>query len=106
MLTEATNFAATRDDGQPLDVTTEPTDVSRSSLALVDLAAGPLLRRTRQTIRLTYDLPSLPPRSDGLTRINDAFATFTAFVLGDPGITSVQIVAARRATRSRSSATT
>ena len=90
VLAEATNFVAIKDDGRELGVEIEPTDSELYSFVLVDLAPD-LFYPNSQTFRLTYDLPSQAPRSPGLTRINEAFATFTAFVLGDPGITSVQI---------------
>jgi len=91
VLTEATNFAATRDDGTPLDVSTEAIDLPLVMLARIDLKPDLYYGHTAN-IHLTYDLPSLGPRSPGVTRINDAFASFTVFVLGDPGITSVEVV--------------
>ncbi|MEY2423769.1 MAG: hypothetical protein QOI95_3836 [Acidimicrobiaceae bacterium] len=90
VLTEATNFAATRDTGTTLNVTPEGTPSPQVKIALVDLKPA-LYYPQSQSIDFVYDLPAQPPRSPGLTRINDAFSSFVAFGLGDADITSVQI---------------
>lgn len=90
VLAEATNIVATKSDGTPLSVRTEPTESPRFSLAIADLVPN-LFHPNSQTLTITYDLPRLPPRSEGLTRINEAFATFPVYGVGDPGLTTVEV---------------
>ena len=45
-----------------------------------------------RTIRLTFDLPSGKPRSDSPIRVGQAYAAFTAWAWGDPGLGDVRIV--------------
>ncbi len=90
VLAEATNFAATRADGRPLTVHRETEGDDQFAVAVVDLVPDLDYGQTAQ-FRLTYDLPHLPPRSAGFTRVNAAFATFAAFGYGDPGLTSFEI---------------
>src|SRR5690606_9642075 len=63
--------------------------------AIVDLVPN-LTYPNSQSVTLTYDIPSLPPRSGGLTRINPAFATFPVFTDGDPGLATVEVVVPER----------
>ncbi|MEY2447354.1 MAG: hypothetical protein QOH79_830 [Acidimicrobiaceae bacterium] len=90
VLSEATNFAATRDNGTALSVAPEDTPSPRVKIAAVTLKPA-LYYPQSQAIEFDYDLPAQPPRSQGLTRVNDAFSSFIAFGYGDPGMTSVQI---------------
>ena len=89
VLSEAVNVVATA-GGAPLPVQMEGTDSPRFEVAVVDLQPD-LVYGATQTVHLTYDLPKVPPRSDGFTRLNDAYATFPALAIGDPGLTSVEI---------------
>ena len=91
VLSEATNFSATRDIGTSLNVSPEDTPSPFVKIAAVDLKPA-LFYPQSQNIEFDYDLPAQPPRSPGLTRINDAFSSFFVFGFGDPGITSVQVV--------------
>ncbi|MEY2452017.1 MAG: hypothetical protein QOD92_1591 [Acidimicrobiaceae bacterium] len=91
VLSEATNFSATRDTGASLNVSPEDTPSPLVKIAAIDLKPA-LFYPQSQSIEFDYDLPAQPPRSPGLTRINDAFSSFLAFGFGDPGITSVHIV--------------
>lgn len=88
---EATAFAAARSDGTSLAVTTEPTESPQFRLAIADLSPD-LYYPASQTLSLTYDLPQRAPRQPGVTRVNEAFATFPVYGIGDPGLTRVQVV--------------
>ena len=90
VLSEATNLAAT-EGGAALPVSVEGTEGPRFKIASVDLQPDLQYGRT-QSVRLSYDLPKVPPRSDGFTRLNAAYATFPALAVGDPGLTTVEIV--------------
>jgi hypothetical protein len=89
VVAEATNIVATKDDGTGLAVTPNAVDdlVTDETVTLKPA----IYYRQTQHVHVTYDLPSLPPRSTGVTRINDAFVSFTAFLLGDPGLTTVEV---------------
>jgi hypothetical protein len=91
VLAEAANLSATRDDGTPLDVTLEPSESPLVSYAVVDVTPN-LFFGDSQTFRLVYDLPSLPPRAEGLTRVNAAFGIVIALAEGDPTLASVEVV--------------
>ena len=91
VLAGATAMSASKADGTPLDVQIEPSELEWMSFAVVDLAPN-LFYRDSQTIRLRYDLPNTPPRSETLTRANGAFITFPVFAVGDPGITDIEVV--------------
>jgi len=90
VLSEATNFVATRDTGTALSVATEGTDSPQFSFALITLKPA-LFYPQSQHIEFDYDLPGQAPRATGTTRVNDASSAFLAFGHGDPGLTSVQI---------------
>lgn len=91
ILAGATNLAATR-DGRPQSLGVETTESDRFQVVFVDLSPD-LYYRDVAHLRLGYDMPSAPPRStDGATRVNSAFATFWAFPVADPGLTSVRIL--------------
>jgi len=92
VLPEATNFSTTRQDsGQALAVTPEPPTADGVATVMIDLSPDLYFAET-QALRLSYDLPDLPPRSEGVTRVNGAFSTLLAFGVGDPGLTSVEVV--------------
>lgn len=88
---EATEVRAVRSDGRGLPIGIEPSEVRWWNRVTIDLEPSLLYRQT-QRLQISYVLPSLPPRSEGLTRINDAFATFAVFGHGDPGLASVEVV--------------
>jgi hypothetical protein len=90
MLSSATNLAATR-DGQSQGIRREMSDSGRFAFAIVDLSAN-IYYRDVARVQVTYDLPSEAPRSGATTRVNSAFATFWAFPVADPNLTSVRIV--------------
>lgn len=92
VLPEAINLTATRqDNGLPLAVTLDPPAADQLSTMNIDLSPDLYFPQT-QALRVSYDLPDLPPRSEGVTRVNEAFATLLAFGVGDPGLTSVEVV--------------
>lgn len=91
VLAEATNFVATTADGRRLGVTRNESGDGIVTTVDIDLEPD-LLSGQSEAIRLTYDLPSLAPRSEGFTRVNAAYATFAAFTAGDPNLASVEIL--------------
>ncbi|MGH9187812.1 MAG: hypothetical protein ACRD0U_18700, partial [Acidimicrobiales bacterium] len=90
-LSEATNLAAAKDDGEALSVELETTESAAVSIASVDLSPD-LYYQDTQTLRLTYDLPNQAPRSSSITRINAGFAAMVAIAIGDPTLASVQYI--------------
>lgn len=92
---EATNVVASHDDGSTLPVSIEGTDSPFVSIAVIDLEPD-LFYPDTQVVRLSYDLPPQPARSAGVVRLNEAFATFPTFAIGDPGKTTVKVVVPER----------
>ena len=90
-LAEAVNLTATRSDGAALSVSQEPTDVEEFAIAVVDLRPD-IFYRQSQSLRLTYDLPSQPPRSPNLTRVNAGFVNVVVIPVGDSGLAGVEVV--------------
>ena len=90
VLAEATNLQAT-EGGGALPIRLEGTESPRFEVAVVDLQPDLQYGQTQQ-VHVTYDLQKVPPRSDAFTRLNKAYATFPALALGDPGLTSVEIL--------------
>lgn len=91
VLPEATNFSAARsDDGRALAVTREAPAADQLATLTVDLSPDLYFPQT-QALRVSYDLPDQPPRSESVTRANQAFATLLALGVGDPGLTSVEV---------------
>ncbi|MGH9116819.1 MAG: hypothetical protein ACRD0A_02750 [Acidimicrobiales bacterium] len=88
---EAINLTATRGDGQPAPAALEPIDVPAWSQATIDLVPDLRFGQTR-SLTVAFTLPGLPPRSEGLTRVNDAVATFAVVAHGDPGLASVDVI--------------
>jgi hypothetical protein len=90
VLAEAVNAVAS-EGGSPLPVRFESSESPRVKFAIVDLQPDLRYGHT-QTVHLTYDLPKEHPRSQTFTRLNGAYATFPVLAVGDPGITTVEIV--------------
>ncbi|MEN9505534.1 MAG: hypothetical protein RI958_1460 [Actinomycetota bacterium] len=51
----------------------------------------PLFSGDRIIIDVTYDITGMPPRSPSPSRVNPAYAAFTAFGVGDPGQASIEV---------------
>jgi hypothetical protein len=94
MLSGATNVVATR-EGRSQGVEFESTDSGLFKIAFVDLSPDLYYRDVAHVI-VTYDLPSEPPRSEATTRVNPAFATFWAWPVADPNLTSVRVLVPKR----------
>jgi hypothetical protein len=91
VLAEATNAAAERVGGGALSATVGDTDDPMWSMLNVRLS--PVLMYGRpQRIEVRYDLPDLPPRSEGWTRASEAYASFLVHAVGDPGVTDVTVI--------------
>ncbi len=86
----AENPAATT-DGVPLAIESrlipDETDIYIFDISL----ARNLFAKQSTTVVLTYDLSGFPPRSDNPSRVNEAYAFFEAFGLGDPGQVTVRV---------------
>lgn len=91
MVAEAVNVVATRDGGVAQPLRLEPASTPAFAVWTADLVPN-LFYPSSMGLTFTYDIPALPPRGEGFTRINKAFATFPTFVLGDPGISSVEVL--------------
>ncbi len=89
MIAGASNLRAVR-DGREQGVRIEPSENGEFAFAAIDLSPNLYYRDTAR-VQFTYDLPSQPPRSDATTRVNNAYATFWAFPVADPNLTSVRI---------------
>jgi hypothetical protein len=94
VLAEATNLHATAaGDGRALSVSIEKADDASQTwvnFAVITLQPRLLYNQT-QVVRLAYDIPYQPPRSDGLSRANDAVVVFPAFSPGDAGLASIEV---------------
>lgn len=90
VLPGATNVAAAWDGGAALPVTVTPADGAIASVARIDLVPD-LYHGGTKTLRLTYDLPSQPPRSGAVAQVNQAFASLPVFTTADPGLGSVTV---------------
>ncbi len=91
ILGQGTGVVAQRGDGRGLGVTVEPVEGGLISFAVVDLSPNLFYGQT-QTIRLSYDIVGVPPRSGAAANVNPAFATFPVFAVGDPGLSGVEVV--------------
>lgn len=91
VLVGATHVAASRDGGPALSVSIQAGDGVAVSWAVVDLDPHLYYGRT-QVLRITYDLPPQPPRTDTYSQVNRAFATFPVYSGADPGLGSVTVV--------------
>lgn len=91
---DATNVVAIDGDGDTLPVEVIPQGEEFASYANIVVSLdGNLNYGERETLTITYDLPGSAPRSDAAGRINQAYAGFIAVANGDPGQSSVQVVA-------------
>ena len=59
---------------------------------LITVRMPDLYFRQSRDIRIEYSLPGGKPRSSSDIRVGEAFATFTAWALGDPGRGTVRVV--------------
>jgi len=75
-------------DGKRLRVTTAP----RSHHLDVVVHTPNLYYRQTHKTRITFDLPGGKPRSPSPIRVGRAYASFTAWSWGDPGLANVRIV--------------
>ena len=87
-----TNAVATTADGRALDLVPRLIDGNaRFYLFDIDLASNLFYDQTAN-VRVSYDITGLPPRSENRSRVNNAYASFTAFGIGDDGKVTVRIV--------------
>ena len=89
VVAEAVSLKAT-EGGSTLPVRRDGTDSPHLEIAVIDLQPDLMYGNTQQ-VHFTYDLPKVAARSEGFTRLNDAYATFPVLAIGDPGLTSVEI---------------
>ena len=87
MQPEARSVQATSGDRR-LTVTTKAHDRFRD----VVVRTPRLLYHQTQTTRITFDLPGGKPRSASPIRVGRAYAAFTVWAWGDPGLADVRIV--------------
>lgn len=90
VVAQATGLVATKSDGSALDVHAESSGSPYVTIASIDLQPNVFYGQS-QSVRLTYDLPQVPPRTDSFLRVNEAFVSFPVFLNGDPGRTSVEV---------------
>lgn len=87
----AAEFAATA-DGESLTVAGQPFEGS-DEVSLVEVAfASNLFYNDALDLVVAYDLTGEAPRSDGVSRINPAYASFEAYGVGDPGLSTVRVI--------------
>ena len=86
----ASNLRATS-GGSTLTVTTE--DGPEASIRIASIAFPQLRYARTREITLTYDLPGAELRSKDPTRVGKGFAAFPALAWGEPGRTTLDIVA-------------
>lgn len=91
VLAEATNVSAERVGGGGLAASVQGSNDPLWSTLTVRLS--PVLRYHQpQQLRISYDLPGLPPRSENWTRATEAYALFLTYAIGDPGLADVTVV--------------
>lgn len=88
--TSATNLVAVSSGGTSLSTNIEESSENWQQV-LVSLPSR-LLYGQQQSLQVTFDLPNLPPRSDGWIRANAAYASFPVFAVGDPGLADVTVL--------------
>jgi hypothetical protein len=71
----------------PVAVSEQP---GATDAAEVDFPTNLRFGQQRQ-LRVTYEVPSAPARSDDVTRVNPAYVAFPAFAVGDAGLASVTV---------------
>ncbi|MDO9173699.1 MAG: hypothetical protein Q7V62_02775, partial [Actinomycetota bacterium] len=87
-----TNAVATTANGRPLGLEPRLIDGNtRFYVFDIDLASNLFYNQTAN-VRVAYDITGLPPRSENQSRVNNAYASFTAFGIGDDGQVTVRIV--------------
>lgn len=89
---DAVNAAAVTSRGTALDVSLEPVpDLDDYVVLEIDFANRLFYQETTR-ITVTYDLLGRPPRDPNPSRVNPAYAAFTAYGVGDPGRVTVRVV--------------
>ena len=88
---EAVGVTAMQNES-PIAVTLEPVEADGSLVvANINFAAELFYNRTADVV-LSYDLAGGAPRDAGMTRINAAYTSFTAFGVADPGALTVSVI--------------
>ena len=82
---------ATTADGTSLDVTSDLIAGNSSFFTYTVHFAAPLYSAEHLDITVSYDISGLPPRSTDPSRVNPAYAAFTAYGVGDPGQASIRV---------------
>ncbi len=88
----ALNPRAYAADGTSLDITGRFVEGNTDFFLLDVVFASPLFYEQTTQVNVTYDITGLPPRSDNPSRVNSAYAAFSAFGIGDPGKVTVKVV--------------
>ncbi|MGE3621580.1 MAG: hypothetical protein AB7L84_14060 [Acidimicrobiia bacterium] len=89
VLVEAVDLRASS-AGRPLRVARRGGPGDLVVPGVVDLEPNLFYGET-QVVEVSYVLPAQPPRSEGFSRVNPAFATFPVIVVGDPGLADVVV---------------
>ena len=76
--------------GSPLRTTVEPAEGGDVEFVVVDLSPN-LVYGSPQDVTIRYDIPAQPSRSEHVTRINDAFASWLAVGTGTDGAIGVVV---------------
>lgn len=88
----ASNGVAVTSTGRGLTLTPElVADFEGYYLFNIDFASRLFYQQTTR-ITVTYDLLGQPPRDPNPSRVNPAYAAFTAYGVGDPGRVTVRVV--------------
>lgn len=75
--------------GGPLTASVEPGEADIEFIT-VDLSPN-LVHGSPQDLTISYELPAQPPRSEAITRVNDAYAAWFVAAAGDPGSAELRI---------------
>lgn len=86
----ASAMAAKRSNGTPLPVDVETDESGLFAIATVDLRPD-LFFGQSESLVVTYELPTQPPRSGAIAQVNSALATFPLIASGDPGATDIEV---------------
>lgn len=78
-------------DGRSVPITSEPIPDDERFLLFSLSFPDPLFSGDRTTIEVTYDITGTPPRSSSPSRVNPAYAAFTAYGIGDAGQASIEV---------------
>jgi hypothetical protein len=87
---EATDVVAVSSGGSVLNTRVGETNEAWKQLVVV--LPSRLLYGQTASLQVAYDLPNQPPRSDGWTYANAAYASFPVFAVGDPGLADVTVL--------------